>query len=1069
MMTIVTEEEKKDDMNNLYFPLGSPVNTDSFDTTVDIDKLSFRKKNTVLYENVLRSPRLNKGSDSVSTTGKNISISGTPSDITIRCGDFDLKTSASYYLDEVKEIEPPVSGEVTDVKANYDTKDIFYLVKQSNGDYVYCKNNVVVETIKRDSRWVDFACFLSVDGKRIKSYVSLSGVVYLECEGTERTFSDWGDLTGQTIVKPYAFNNGEFYSWDNYTVGADGIDQYRVHCYSPRYGHKLYLGCVGSGGLVTGEPFPYRTSSAETLRPYRLSNGVLRWETTQYLPGNQDTSNANLGETQLTVGETGGTSSWNDPELPRVRMVYGYDHSGEFIYVNSSEAGSNTISGIDVIDVSSDMGAYWKIGDFSVFDNIFPQLYVFTNYASNRGKFYDYGPGWARCTVQIRNYEHNTTTKSVYPLTSPVMLSELKDYEDGNECYLLEPLNSSNISNDGKAIGDGSQYAGAENYIKFTNNDKLNGIYWRRHSVTAEEIASKQLLNWVYFLGGTMENGIVNDIPFVLRARGFTNGAEVYVQYYAGLPVSASFNKTLITTASTEMKAFSCKGSYLGNDVICTDPYVYFIRKLTSIDQVKIFKLADFKFCTNLITQWNFINESRDGTFEILRGNIPYIMEGEWDVKNVPTLLPSDGGASNDVWLQGSGHNVNLKDNDITVSYLLPPIEVPIYVDPTNLDKFNKEVIKKVKPLIKVNRQQMFNEDMVDLYFTHTLDTTDCKYRATIKGNGEQTYNTLLDENTYWLESQTTIFPLGLGSTVKGINYIAPTVKLPGNYSARLYTSSNTSFLGFNIASQVYYGDQVFSIYTSSFYYDGQAIYYVGGTNESTQNSFVCYAIGMDFLGNSGTEAYFYSKWEKRLYVFTGSATLQAGDSFARFGNILDTCYSSHEQALYLLFDDGNLYARTQRDSFLLDCGEIVNPNARAHLESTTLGCAVVGDNGWKYYSPVNGEVSPLNVETSFIGDNGSMFKYSFVDCVLYNVTDDIDVDIEFIVLNGIEQKSTKLHKNISKADWKGRNMRLRLTPDSNSNIGTSFKVIVKSNDDVALSYISVGLDKTGAVPGARH
>ena len=183
MIWTVTEEEKKDDMNNLYFPLDSPVSTDSFDTTVDIDKLSFRDKNTVLYENVLRSPRLNKGSDSVSTTGKNISISGTPSDITIRCGDFDLKTSAEYYLDEVKEIKPPVSGEVTDVKANYDNKDIFYLVKQSNGDYVYCKNNVVVETIKRDSSWVDFACFLSVDGKRIKSYVDRKSYIYLEYEG----------------------------------------------------------------------------------------------------------------------------------------------------------------------------------------------------------------------------------------------------------------------------------------------------------------------------------------------------------------------------------------------------------------------------------------------------------------------------------------------------------------------------------------------------------------------------------------------------------------------------------------------------------------------------------------------------------------------------------------------------------------------------------------------------------------------------------------------------------------------------------------------------------------------
>lgn len=1053
-------------MNNIYFPLNSPVNTDSFDTTLDTERISFRKKNTAVYENVLRSPRINKGPDAVSTTGKNISVLGSPSDITIRCGDFDLKTSAEYYLDEVKEIKPPVSGEVTDIKANVDTKDIFYLVKQSNGDYVYCKNNVVVETIKRRSEWVDFACFLSVDGKRIMSYVDSNNAVYLKCEDYNLILIDWTTLTGQTAVKPYAFNNGEFISRDNFTVGADGIDQFRTHCYSPRYGRKRYLGCVGRGGIVTGEPFPYDTYLNRSIKPIRLSNGVLKWNASAIGAAVMNDVNASLGETQLTIGETGGTASWSAPTVRRERMVYGYDYSGNFIYVNSSGAGQNTNSGIDVIDVSSDMGAYWKVDSLGEFDNVFPQVYVFTNYASNRGKFYDYGPGWARCTVQIRNYEYNTTTKSVYPLTSPVMLSELKDYDDNNNCYLLEPVNSSNISSDGKAIGDGSQYAGAENYIKFTDNAKLNGIYWRRHSVTAEEIASKQLLNWVYFLGDTMENGIVNDIPFVLNYR-VDASHNIKVQYYAGLPVSASFDKTLITTASTEMKAFYCSEAYNGkySKYICTDPYVYFIKGLTSIDQVKVFKLADFKFCTNLITQWNFINESRDGTFEILRGNIPYIMEGEWDVKDVPTLLPSDGGASNDIWLQGSGHNVNLKDNDVTVSYLLPPIEVPIYVDPTNLDKFNKEVIKKVKPLIKIDRSQMFNEDTVDVYFTHTLDTTDCKYRATIKGNGEQTYNTLLDENTYWLEAQTTIFPIGLGSQVKGINYIAPTVMLPGNYSARLYTSSNTAFLGYNISSQVYYGDQVFSIYTSSFYYDGQAIYYVGGTNESTQNSFVCYAIGMDFLGNSGTEAYFYSKWEKRLYVFTGSATLQAGDSFARFGEIIDTCYSSHEQALYILFDDGNLYARTQRDSFLLECKDLNNP----HLEGTTLGCAVVGDNGWMYYSPVNGEVGPLNIETSFIGDDGSLFKYSFVDCVLYNVKDDCELDIEFVVLNGVEQKSTKLHEAITKSDWKGRNLRIRLTPDSKSNIGTSFKVVIKSNDDIAVSYISVGLDRQSAVPGAKH
>lgn len=1031
-------------VQNIFFPLNAPVNTDSFDTTLDAERISFREKNTVVYENTLRSPRLNKGPDSVSTTGKNISISGTPSDITIKCGDFDLKTKAAYYLDRVVEIKPPVSGEVKDVRTD-NNDNIFYLVKQSNGDYVYCRNNEILRTVTRETRYIDFACFLSKTGKLVVSFVETGNVIYLICESFQKVFDDWSSLTGQSAVRPYAFNNGDFVDSSNYTVGADGIDQFRVHCYSTRFGHKRFLGCIGPNNEVTGEPFPWNKT------PVRLQNGVMKWNVvSNYPPASQNTSNANLGETQLQVGQTGGTNTWNDPYANKVRMVYGYNSDGTPVYVNTEKAGINNVSGIDVIDVSSDMGAYWKLESIGDFDNIFPQVYVFTNYASNRGKFYDYGPGWARCTVQIRNYEHNTSLKSVFPLSSPVMMSVLDS--QGNECYLLEPVNSSNISNDGKAIGDGSYYAGAENYIKFTDNARLDGIYWRRHSVTSEEIASKQLLNWVYFLGDTLENGIIDVLPFVNKIDSHTK-----VQYYSGLPVSISFDNVLITTASTEMKSFFVNGNN-----ICTDSFVYFIKPLTNIDQVKINKIADFKFATNLVTQWNFINESRDGTFEILRANIPYIMEGSWDVKDVPTLLPSDGGSSNDVWLQGSGHNVNLKDNDVTVSYLLPPVEVPIYVDPTNLDKFNKDVVKKVRPLISVDLGQLFNDDTVDLYFTHTLDTTDCKYRATYKGNGESTYNTLLDENTYWLESATTVFPIGLGSKMKGVNYIAPTVMLPSNYSARLYTSANTAFLGFNIASQVYYGDQVFTIYTSSFYYDGQAIYYVGGTNESTQNSFVCYAIGMQFLGNSGTEAYFYSPWEKRLYVFTGSATLQIGESFARFGDIVDTCYSSQEQGLYILFDDGHLWGKTQKDSFLIKV-DVVNP----HLESTTLGCAIVGDNGWINYSPYKGEIAPLNIETSYLGDEGSVFKYSFIDIVLFKVDAAVNLNVEFLILNGIEQKSTSYKVSLKQSDWTSRNKRIRLTPDSKTCIGNSFKIKINSNSDIAINYISVGLEKTSANPSA--
>lgn len=1030
--------------NNIFFPLNAPVNTESFDTTLDSEKISFVNKNTLVHRNVLGNPHYRTGNNFVSTTGKEIAITGNPSNITITCGNNVLSTSATKYLSKVVAVEPVVPGEILQVRAD-SNKNIFYIVKKANGDLVYCKNKQMLLTVNKSS-YDDVAMFMDQYGDAYYCYRS----------GTTYTVRNSNNQTLYSIVEPREERRGYYAVFNNcyrdlatkgYVFGADIADSTRCWAYITHTSTKIYgFGCVGPSGELTGEPKPVAFVSGSPislLTRYKiLDNKVVKWQVDTDST-EQNNRNANLGKTTFVIGENGGTTSWSHTVFTEAwDFIIGYNASHHPVYALGNTSDTTFIP---VIDISSDMGAYWKLDGagpyFGDFDNVFPQCFVFTNWQANRGKFWDYGPGWSKCTVQKRWYWDNiSTNKSVYPIEKGLYLVEFKN---GTRSSIdLLPKNSSNVSTNNISVGDSTKYPGPECW-------KENARY---HGVTDEEISSKQLLDWCYFIGGNASDGIVDILPFTQTFNGFT------IQYYNGNPVSASMNKVLINTASEEMKAWWAftSGSF---SYLATKDYVYFIESLSSINQVEIKKIADYKYALNIISEYSFIAESREGTFDLVRAFNPFITEGQWDVVNVPTLLPPDGGASNDVWLQGGGHNVNLNADDVTTSYLLPATEVGIYVDSNNLDEFNKNIIKKVRPIINYSWSNIFNDDVIDIYFTHTLDTTDNKYRTSYSIEKGQFFESIKEDNTYWLTAETTIFPVGIGVIVKGINYIAPTIRLPGNYSARLYTASNTAFLAYNIANQVYYGNQVFTIYASSFYYDDQAIYYVGGTNDASQNSFVCYAIGMAFLANSGTEAYFYSPWEKRMYVFTGSNTMQAADSFARFGNIIDACYSSNEQALYILFEEG-LWIRTQKDSCFIPY-DINN----AHLEGTTNGCAVVGKTGgWFIYSPVEGDTEPIDIETSYIGDEGSLFKYNYADIVLYNVDDNVSLNVSFEVLNGIESASTTQKVTLKKTDWKARNHRIRVVPQFN--VGNSFKIHISSNDSIAIGYISVSLERTTGTPG---
>ena len=197
--------------NNIFFPLNAPVNTESFDTTLDSEKISFVNKNTLVHRNVLSNPRYRTGNNFVSTTGKEISISGNPNNITITCGDNTLSTSATKYLSKVAAVEPVVSGEILQVRAD-SNKNIYYIVKKANGDLVYCKNKQILLTVNKNS-YDDVMMFMDQYGDAYYCY--RSGTAYRICNKNNQTL--------YTIYEPLEQGRGYYAVFNNcYKVGNNG-------------------------------------------------------------------------------------------------------------------------------------------------------------------------------------------------------------------------------------------------------------------------------------------------------------------------------------------------------------------------------------------------------------------------------------------------------------------------------------------------------------------------------------------------------------------------------------------------------------------------------------------------------------------------------------------------------------------------------------------------------------------------------------------------------------------------------------------------------------------------------
>jgi len=1047
-------------------PLLSKIDVGNDEIVHKDDQPTFRNKNTLPYKGLLSNYRKTGQEGFITTNGNKVNFESssnpkilyTETDTTFYKVTDDISeplytvsemtkdiTSSDLYLEkaiiindqslpltytymlESENIESPIQGELIDEAIYNDTAYFIY------------KNSGLYYLVYDDE-------YELLDATNVYFTKNTPALVLSTSSATKLYDIDTRDLL---LDLDYPTNNG-WYDGTNAILGYEKDDHYLCNSYyydGDSWTSYQYFGLVDLDGKIYGEPIPVSSASGSSityLTPTRLTNGVLRWE----IDSTATSSITKAENTSLSSTDTSACSNTMTGQNVDYCILFSIDPIND-----TSDTISNPVSESLLLEAVTDTFSRILIGDNNspgVFDgnqigdeysNVFPCKYMFTNITSRKGIDYDYGNGWYKAKYQILWFGNAKVNSSKYP----VLLEEPAHYKyyydsENNDDIIIDALGNAitsySLSGSSFKIGIDDEVA---NETRFWYDSDISR-YLRHHIMTQDEIDANAWNNFIHTVDFS-----VSDLPFLRQENGWT------LHYYGDNLIGISKDGTTIGPFSTEYSGII----YTDSTQILVDNFKY---TLNSDGDLKLTKIADYLFQINIVGTNNILIENKaDNTYEIIRGPVPYINEMLPNgIDNLKVLLAEDGSAYNNIWYEAAGVNVNLDDKTPSSSGLLPAVELDLFVDTDNLDEFDNTVIRDGRSLLIPMTDALTSQDELAVYYTHTQVTTDILYRYSIIDE-QQSKNSKFENNTWWVSSGTIILPIGVGSHFSSVNYISSTLVLPGTYNARLYVNNNTAYIDYNAATQIYHSTAVFTIYASSYYYDGQAIYYTGSINETTANELVCYAIGMKFLANSGTEAYFYSDYDKAIYTFTGSNTLTKTTPIAMFGEPISSVFSSYNQTLYLLNEDGDVLTLSGDSSALFeDTGAL-------SLESVVGGCAFIGDGEWSIYSPKDGEILPIEVITDWIGDSTQLYQFSFGDIILYenDPKESITVTIFLHTLNGKENSTWKKDITIKKAEWKSNTYRIRINPTDV--LGNAFKIGITSDDEIHIMSMIIESKKTAA------
>lgn len=758
----------------------------------------------------------------------------------------------------------------------------------------------------------------------------------------------------------------------------------------------------------------------------------------------------------ITEYNSDGTVDWPDIKYSFVED-FSNDYNIPYCTYDSKEGWTGG-QVLPLINPNTNPGVFWTT-DIGEYESGPWFRDIFTNIQTDRGSIYDWGKGWSRhysqrvkwqyqfvlATSQLKFTDYTSAqyrfTALLYaPLwfitndtgiwfdttaeenTSTSAISSLNGIIGENTYYsnCYESTSDSLFSNN-LVDGDGN-IAYVTSQITISPYYSSLGTYARFREIGYQEYSTHEYEDFIHLIGDSNsgDKGQVNTFPLVFNDDNYTRN------YYNGIFTSVVKNGVLINTSTDDGITYYDSGA---DSILIDDRIIEF----NDSADVYFSKLSEYTTTSNLFNNDIILENRTDSNIKI---SAAYLSSMGVVLDNTLALARfwSPTSISNNNLLYAHGINENMNDPDYrSSSYLLPEITIPLYTHTSQLNKleqYKKEHNCFINPLVETSNK-------LDVYYTYTLLSTDNNYKYSIKDNST-IVDSKLKDNTWYINSETFYYPVGIidALSVRN-NNSTPFIEL-NNYSVELYEKDGYKTLVINPTLSELSIEAVFTIYSSTYFFDGQSIYYRNGDS----NTFVVDALGLEFLANSGTEAYFYSNIDKTIYVFTGSTTISPLKKIDVDTKILSTVYSPSEQSLYILFNNG-LYRRHEDEESFIEL-------SADYLVKTENGVAIVKDNEfYNLYSWFvdNAEKIALEYSTPWIGNFTKLFKFEYLD-IIANSNSNISVTLETLYDNG-SRSSFELQKN------KGDFYRYRVTPKDVK--GNAFRFSIKS--DSIITAILIGAE----------
>ena len=298
---------------------------------------------------------------------------------------------------------------------------------------------------------------------------------------------------------------------------------------------------------------------------------------------------------------------------------------------------------------------------------------------------------------------------------------------------------------------------------------------------------------------------------------------------------------------------------------------------------------------------------------------------------------------------------------------------------------------------------EFINANLMDYGIDVFIDTVSpAKYRFSLL-NSNQKFNGLFEDLNF---PDGVIVPFPIGTSWSMQNEVVAVGGMSQGLMAGGLTNDNKTMEIYLFSNQIYYGHVAFDLFGIQYVFDGDYIY---------QNSErIAMAFGYMFIGCDNNSAYFYNKWDKSIYQFTGSRNLIKMLNMSNRTQVKIGRFDGFSGEMILLTEDEILKQRE---------GVIMNfPYVPGNLiTSTKQGPYIELENGIRQLlSPLDGNLDTFEIVIGFIGvDSSTVCNYERIDISLKSHDKkQLDFTVEMQTINQDTKESQQKQIHLNSNDW---------------------------------------------------